>query len=221
MAAYPYTGSGYGGAGVPYANDRFGQFFTITETEDIVTTAAAIPVFKTLGNLLAKTGLDYELKKGGPFTVFAPTDDAFASLLEPHGFSTLGSLLRPENVDELRQVLLYHVVRGEVTTSMITAFGGKIEAETMSGDTITVMGYNRRISVGSAAVGRADLPCTNGIVHVISSVLTPPSYDTPPIPFKEEKLPVSLVQDPFGMLPEGSEGIGIAPGSGTLTTINS
>lgn len=115
--SYPYTGSGYGAAGIPYGGSSTGVGYAATSTSSIVETAASVPIFGTLVNLLVETGLDYELNKGGPFTVFAPTDDAFASLLNPHGFATLGALLRPENRAYLKDVLAYHVVLGDISAS--------------------------------------------------------------------------------------------------------
>lgn len=176
---YPYTGSGYGAAGVPYGGDPVGQSFRETKTADIVQTAASVPVFSTLVSLLQETGLDYELAKGGPFTVLAPTDTAFASLLEPHGFKILAPLLRPENRGELKKVLTHHVIAGDVSSGAILA-NGKMEFVTMAGCPISLMGYGKRISAGSAAVVKADIPCTNGVIHVISSVIIPMSYEKPP-----------------------------------------
>lgn len=184
MVAYPYTGSGYGGIGVGYGGNKLGVGFAATATDDIVATAASVPIFSTLVSLLQESGLDYELSKGGPFTVFAPTNEAFASLLNPHGFATLGSLLRPENRGELRKVLAYHVVKGRLSGGSIIA-DGKVMHETLAGVPISVCGHFKKVSAGSAAVVKADIPCTNGVIHVISSVLTPMSFTPAPVPFKD------------------------------------
>lgn len=215
MVSYPYTGSGYGCCGIPYANNKVGQFFLKTETEDIVTTAASVPIFSTLVSLLQQTGLDYELQKGGPFTVFAPSDDAFAALLEPHSFSTFSALLRPENIDEVRRILAYHVIPGRVSSAGVN---GKITATTFSGDDVTVMTYNRSITAGSATVIKPDIQCTNGIIHVIGSVLTPPSYVTPEIEPKPQFLPDSLATDYYGKMltPRQALGLDQAPAGGGL-----
>ncbi len=175
MVAYPYTGTGYGGVGIPYQGATAGVGFKETTTMDIVGTAAALPIFSTLVSLLQETGLDYELQKGGPFTVFAPTNDAFASLLDPHGFSVLGPLLRPENRGELKKVLAYHVIKGNVSASTVVA-DGKVVGESLAGPSLTVMGYGKKVTAGTAPVVKADLPCTNGVIHVISSVLIPPTF---------------------------------------------
>lgn len=210
MVAYPYTGSGYGGAGIPYGGDRHGQSFKQTVTEDIVTTAASLPIFNTLVSLLQETGLDYELAKGGPFTVFAPTDNAFASLLEPHGFTILAPLLRPENRAELRRVLSYHVVKGDVSAGAIIA-AGKIERETLAGVTISMMGYGKRVSAGSGLVVKADVPCTNGVIHVINSVLIPPTFEPQPAGPVEPQFVISQVEEVYGKMLTPRQALGIDP----------
>lgn len=208
--SYPYTGSGYGSAGVPYGNDPVGQSFKQTTTVDIVETAASVSVFSTLVGLLQETGLDYELAKGGPFTVFAPTDTAFAGLLEPHGFKILSPLLRPENRDELKKVLAYHVVPGEISAGAIMA-NGKMTLETLAGVPITLMGYGKKVSAGSAAVVKADIPCTNGVIHVVSSVLIPMSFEPqPPGPVKK-KFFSSTVLDVYANTLSPRQALGIDP----------
>lgn len=213
MVAYPYTGTGYGGAGVPYGGAQLGTSFGATTTSDVVATAASVPVFSTLVSLLKETGLDYELLKGGPFTVFAPTDSAFASLLDPHGFATLGSLLRPENREELKKVLAYHVVRGNVSSGAVMA-AGKLEGQTLAGVPITLMGYNKLVSAGSARVVRADVPCSNGTIHVISSVLTPPTFEQQPIRPEVPVFAESIVEEYKNRItPRQALGIDAAPGA--------
>ena len=219
MVAYPYTGSGYGGAGIPYAGDKHGQGYTTTTTDDIVITAASVSVFSTLVSLLQETGLDYELQKGGPFTVFAPTNDAFASLLEPHGFAKLGTLLRPENREELKKVLAYHVVKGEISSGAIMA-NGKMTVETLAGVSIPLVGYNKKVSAGSALVTKSDVPCTNGVIHAISSVLVPSTYVKQPE--GPQPLPVvnSVITDVYGKMLTPRQALGIDPlpaASGALT----
>lgn len=194
MSAYPYTGTGYGGAGVPYAADKVGQSYRQTTTLDIVGTAAAVPIFSTLVGLLQDTGLDYELMKGGPFTVFAPTNTAFTNLLEPHGFKMFASLLRPENRKELKKVLGYHVVRGNISSSAVLA-AGKITIETLAGVPITIMGYGKKVNAGSAPVVKGDIPCTNGVIHVVSSVLIPSSFVPQPAGPVKKNFPDSIVLD--------------------------
>ncbi|KAI0561149.1 Fasciclin [Gracilaria domingensis] len=217
MVAYPYTGSGYGAAGVPYAGDRFGQAFKQTAVSDIVETAAAVPLFSTLVSLLKETGLDYELAKGGPFTVLAPTDSAFVSLLEPHGFSILGGLLRPENRQELRKVLAYHVVKGNLSSGALAA-AGSITTETFAGEPITLMGYNKKLSAGSARIIKTDVPCSNGVIHVIGSVLIPSSFTPQPTGPVTKSFPSSLVLDVYGKLIQPRQALGIDPLPGSASS---
>lgn len=210
MVAYPYTGTGYGGAGVPYGGAQPGVGFAETTTKTIVDTAASVPVFKTLVKLLVETGLDYELSKGGPFTVFAPTDGAFASLLEPHSFSLLGSLLRPENGEELKKILSYHVVRGNISSSAIIA-AGKLTGETLAGVPLTTMGYNKRVTAGSALIVKADVPCSNGVIHAISSVLVPPSFTVQPRGPAVPVFPASQILDVYANTLTPRQALGIDP----------
>lgn len=211
MVSYPYTGSGYGGCGVPYANNKVGQFMLKTESSDIIDTLASIPVFSTLSSLLKSTGLDYELKKGGPFTIFAPTDDAFTALLEPHSFTVYRSLLRPENKKDIVPVLLFHVLPGELTAAGVVPLGGKVTAPTLNGEVITVMNYNRRVTAGSAKVVRSDIECSNGLIHIIDSVLTPMSFDPPPVTPAPQLYPNSIVSDVYGKMITPSMALGIEP----------
>lgn len=210
MISYPYTGSGYGAAGIPYAGDKVGQSFRQTTTQDIVNTAASVPIFSTFVSLVKETGLDYELAKGGPFTVFAPTDTAFASLLEPHGFTVLAPLLRPENRDELKKVLACHIIPGQVSSGAVMA-SGKMVPTTLAGVPITVMGYSKRVTAGSASVVKADIPCTNGVIHVVSSVLIPLSFEQQPVGPVEKKFPNSLILDIYANTLTPRQALGIDP----------
>lgn len=217
MVAYPYTGSGYGAAGIPYAADRFGQAFKKTTEEDIVQTAAKVPLFSTLVWLLKETGLDYELSKGGPFTVLAPTDAAFTALLDPHGFAKLGTLLRPENRAELRKVLAHHVLRGSVSSGALAA-AGSITTKTLAGDAITLMGFNKKLSAGSARIIKTDVPCSNGVIHVIGSVLIPASFEVQPAGAKPQYFFSSTVLEVYGKMitPRQALGIDAAPSGSAL-----
>ena len=106
------------------------------------------------------------LKGDGPFTVFAPTDDAFAAL--PEG--TVASLLKPENKEKLAAVLTYHVVPGRVFSDA-AAKGAKVK--TLQGGELTTRGTDDGVFVNGAKVVKADLDCTNGVIHVIDKVLLP------------------------------------------------
>ena len=136
------------------------------ETRDVVDTAIAAGSFKTLAKALDAAGLVNTLKGAGPFTVFAPTDEAFAKL--PDG--TLETLLKPENKEKLRRILTYHVVAGKVVASDVVKLQS---AKAVSGDTITVKVEDGVVHVDNATVTSADVLASNGVIHVIDSVILP------------------------------------------------
>ena len=136
------------------------------ETRDLVDTAVAAGSFKTLAKALDAAGLVTTLKGAGPFTVFAPTDEAFAKL--PDG--TLETLLKPENKEKLRRILTYHVVPEKVMASDVVKLQS---AKAVSGDTITVKVENGVVHVDNATVTSADVLASNGVIHVIDSVILP------------------------------------------------
>jgi uncharacterized surface protein with fasciclin (FAS1) repeats len=135
--------------------------------KDIVDTAVANGSFKTLAAALQAAGLVETLKGAGPFTVFAPTDAAFAKL--PPG--TVETLLKPENRDRLRQVLTYHVVAGRVGSAAVVKM---TSAATVSGDTVTISVKGGSVMLNDAKVVTADVAASNGVIHVIDTVLLPP-----------------------------------------------
>jgi uncharacterized surface protein with fasciclin (FAS1) repeats len=135
-------------------------------TTNIVETAVAAGSFKTLAKALEASDLVSTLTGPGPFTVFAPTDEAFAKL--PAG--TLESLLKPENKEKLRRVLTYHVVPGKVMASDVVKLQS---AKAVSGDTIAVNAQNDSVRVDQARVTKADIPASNGVIHVIDAVILP------------------------------------------------
>ncbi|MFP4199820.1 MAG: fasciclin domain-containing protein [Clostridia bacterium] len=135
------------------------------EEADIVDTAVAAGDFETLVTALTATGLDEALRGDGPFTVFAPTDEAFAAL--PEG--TLEKLL--DNPEILENVLLYHVVEGEVTAADAAALDGESVA-TLSGQSIDISA-DGGVFINDAEVTTPDVECSNGVIHVIDSVLLP------------------------------------------------
>jgi len=136
------------------------------ETRDVVDTAIAAGSFKTLAKALDAAGLVTTLKGVGPFTVFAPTDEAFAKL--PDG--TLETLLKPENKEKLRRILTYHVVAGKVMASDVVKLQS---ARAVSGDTLTVKVEDGVVYVENATVTSADVLASNGVIHVIDSVILP------------------------------------------------
>jgi uncharacterized surface protein with fasciclin (FAS1) repeats len=133
---------------------------------DIVDTAVAAGSFTTLAKALQAAGLVETLKGAGPFTVFAPTDEAFAKL--PAG--ALDDLLKPENKARLRAVLTYHVVPGNVMASEVTRM---TSARTVNGQSLTIAVKDGHVMVGGANVVKADIVTSNGVIHVIDSVLLP------------------------------------------------
>ena len=135
------------------------------QEKDIVDTAVAAGSFNTLAAALTAAGLVETLKGEGPFTVFAPTDAAFAAL--PAG--TVEDLLQPENKDKLVAILTYHVVPGKV---MSTDLMEGMKAASVNGAeiTITLDGGPR---VNGAVISAADVAASNGVIHVIDSVLLP------------------------------------------------
>src|SRR5689334_10476298 len=136
------------------------------QPRDIVDTAVAAGSFTTLAKALTAADLVGTLKAPGPFTVFAPTDEAFAKL--PAG--TLENLLKPENKDKLRRILMYHVVAGEVRAADVVKLPS---AKAVSGDTITVSVNHGKVHVNDANVVKTDVPASNGVIHVIDTVILP------------------------------------------------
>lgn len=134
-------------------------------TGDIVDVASANPEFETLVTAIQTAELVEPLKGEGPFTVFAPTNAAFDAL--PDG--VLDALLLPENQDLLTQVLTYHVVPGELMASDLST--GMVE--TLGGEDVMVTVEGGSVMVDDADVVAANVPATNGVIHVIDEVLVP------------------------------------------------
>lgn len=135
---------------------------------DIVETAQAAGQFQTLVAAIGAAGLAETLKGPGPFTVFAPTDDAFAKL--PEG--TVESLLKPENRDKLTAILTYHVAPGQLMAADVV---GSTRLATVNGASIPVEAVSGAVRVGDAQVVAADVVASNGVIHVIDTVLLPPA----------------------------------------------
>ena len=134
---------------------------------NIVETAIAAGQFKTLAAALEAAGLVEALTGAGPFTVFAPTDEAFAKL--PAG--TVESLLKPENKEKLKAILLYHVVPGSVTAKQVTKLNGRT-VKTLGGESIKVS-TSHGVMVNESRVTKTDIQASNGVIHVIDTVLLP------------------------------------------------
>jgi uncharacterized surface protein with fasciclin (FAS1) repeats len=136
---------------------------------DIVETAASAGNFTTLLAAVEAAGLADTLKGEGPFTVFAPTDAAFEKL--PQG--TVENLLKPENRDQLQQILTYHVVPGRIMSSDLA--GQSTTAKTVEGSDLEIDASGSGVMVESATVTQADIAAENGVIHVIDSVMMPQS----------------------------------------------
>jgi uncharacterized surface protein with fasciclin (FAS1) repeats len=139
-----------------------------TSKANIVQVAVANGSFKTLVTAVKAAGLVDTLSGKGPFTVFAPTDAAFAKL--PKG--TVETLLKPENKAALVKVLTYHVVSGKVLAKDIKA--GSVLVPTVEGGSIKVTKSNKGVVIDSSKVVAADVKASNGVIHVIDTVLLPP-----------------------------------------------
>ncbi|MGI1670621.1 MAG: fasciclin domain-containing protein [Neptuniibacter sp.] len=138
------------------------------QKEDIVDVAVGNDNFSTLVAALKAADLVGALQGEGPFTVFAPTNDAFAKLPQ----ETLTELLKPENKADLQAVLTYHVVSGKVDAK--TAMGLS-EAPSLQGEKIAISLDGGNVMINQAKVVMADVKASNGIIHVIDTVILPPS----------------------------------------------
>lgn len=142
--------------------------------KNIVETAVEAGNFKTLAAALAAADLVEAVKGPGPFTVFAPTDEAFAKL--PKG--TVETLLKPENKAKLAAILTYHVVPGKVMAKDVVNVKG---AKSLNGQRIDVTVAGGNVSVDGAKVVKTDIACSNGVIHVIDSVILPADGNIPTV----------------------------------------
>ena len=162
-------------------------------TKDIVDTAVSAGSFQTLVAAAKAAGLVETLKGEGPYTVLAPTDDAFKKL--PAG--TIESLLKKENQDQLKGILTYHVIPGKVMAADVMDLK---EAKTAQGSEVKVMVKDGSVYFNKSKVIKADVACSNGVIHVIDSVL---------IPKKGESTETSMKKDI----------VDTAVGAGSFTTL--
>lgn len=139
---------------------------TRAQGKDIVDTAVGAGQFKTLAAALGAAGLVDTLKGAGPFTVFAPTDAAFAKL--PAG--TVEMLLKPENKAKLTAILTYHVVAGKVMAADVVKV---TSAKTVQGGAVAVKVTGGKVTIDAANVVTTDIAASNGVIHVIDTVLMP------------------------------------------------
>ena len=133
---------------------------------DILETAVSAGSFETLAAALDAAGLTDALKGAGPFTVFAPTDEAFAKL--PNGLVKI--LLQPDSKDKLTAILTYHVLPARVTAEEIVRLSS---TKTLNGEPLQITANQGRVQINQSRVITADILCSNGVIHVIDSVLIP------------------------------------------------
>ena len=134
--------------------------------KDIIDTAVSAGQFNTLAAALKAAGLVDTLKGPGPYTVFAPTDDAFAKL--PAG--TVDDLLKPENKDKLTAILTYHVVPGKVSSDQVVKLNS---AKTVQGSEVNIKTEAGKVYIDKAQVVKPDIAASNGVIHVIDTVIMP------------------------------------------------
>lgn len=140
--------------------------FANAATGDIVDKAVNTPALSTLVTLVTQANLVGALQGSGPFTVFAPTNDAFDKM----PVFVKKALERDPSL--LPSILTYHVVSGNIPSSQVPKFG---KVQTLEGEKVLVRNIHGEVSVNRARVIIADVPATNGVVHVIDKVLIPPS----------------------------------------------
>ena len=138
---------------------------TAAEDKTVVAVAVEAGQFKTLVAAVKAAGLVDTLNGKGPFTVFAPTDEAFAKL--PAG--TVETLLKPENKEKLVGILTYHVVAGKVMAADVKT----MSAKTVNGKEAAIKVDGGKVTIGAATVVKTDIAASNGVIHVIDTVLIP------------------------------------------------
>lgn len=142
-----------------------------THKTDIVDTAISSKKFPTLVAAVKAAGLVEVLKGDGPFTVFAPSEEAFRKL-EKAKPGTIAYLLKPENKDKLVAILTYHVVPGKYKAHDVAKLSNGTKVKTANGQSLTVK-TSPAILVDNAKVVKTDIECSNGVIHVIDSVILP------------------------------------------------
>lgn len=138
---------------------------TCTAGKDLVSVASGADNFKTLVAAVKAAGLVETLQGKGPFTVFAPTDEAFAKL--PAG--TVENLLKPENKEKLVSILTYHVVPGQVMAADVKT----MKAKAVNGKELSIKVEGGSVTVDNARVVKTDVAASNGVIHVIDTVVLP------------------------------------------------
>jgi len=141
-----------------------GSYAPEKPSQTIVQVASGAGQFNTLVAALKATGLDRTLEGKGPFTVFAPTDEAFSKL--PPG--TVDALLK--DLPKLKSILLYHVVSGDVRAADVARL---TSAQTVGGQMVSVQASSAGVRINDSTVVKADISASNGVIHVIDTVLLP------------------------------------------------
>ena len=147
------------------SQSSWGEPATEVAERDIVDTALAAGNFKTLAAALEKAGLLETLKGQGPLTLFAPPDSAFTALHR----GVLDSLM--EDVDRLKAMLLYHVLPGRLVSADVMRMRS---AKTLNGQSVHILTSGASCMIDEARIINADVPCANGVIHVVDKVLMPP-----------------------------------------------
>lgn len=142
-------------------------------TKNIVETAQSDPELRALVDAVVAGGLAATLSGPGPFTVFAPIDPAFQEL----GFNILDYVFNPDNVKALDTVLTYHVVSGAVTSGQIK--DGQVIPTVDAGQSVTAHVQGNNVQINNARVLRANIMCTNGVIHIVDKVLVPGNFNYP------------------------------------------
>ncbi|MBU6412117.1 MAG: fasciclin domain-containing protein [Planctomycetes bacterium] len=140
-----------------------------TANPSILETATSAGKFNTLAAAIEKAGLLNTLSGSGPFTVLAPSDDAFAKL-----GNSVNDLLKPENLPRLRQILTYHVIPGRISSADLIKTRS---ADTVNGQRLNLTLNEGRLTIGDTKFSATDIQCSNGVIHIIDSVLIPAKHD--------------------------------------------
>jgi len=161
------SGSGTGTSGTGTTSS---SSLAAPSSQTVADIAMADPRFSTLVAAVKAAGLADTLKGAGPFTIFAPTNEAFANL--PAG--TLDNLLKPENASQLRSILTYHVLPGRILASDVMGMTNPSSPRSVEGSALTVK-TTAPVMINNANVTQTDITASNGVIHVIDTVLMPPS----------------------------------------------
>ena len=147
--------------------------FSRAKADDIVDIASANPDFSTLVAAVKAADLVDTLKGDGPFTVFAPTNEAFDKLKKAIGEEKFNAILA--NKEILTKILTYHVIKGKVMAGDVLKLKSGTPVATVEGEKVVVKHSKKGVYVGKAKVVKTDIEASNGVIHVIDTVIVPPS----------------------------------------------